>query len=57
MPNNNNFLSFTFGSKNNNNLQLGTILNNKPSILESFFQIFNMASRYFSKNFSNYKNH
>jgi hypothetical protein len=40
------FGSFTFGSKNNKILQLGTILNNEASVLESFFQIFDMAGRY-----------
>jgi hypothetical protein len=38
---------FTFVSKNNKILQLGTILNNEASVLESFFQIFGMAGRYF----------
>jgi hypothetical protein len=34
------FLSFTLGIKNNNILQLGTILNNEAKVLESLFQIF-----------------
>jgi len=32
--------SFTFDSKNNNILQIGTTLNNEASVLQSFFQIF-----------------
>jgi NADH:ubiquinone oxidoreductase subunit 6 (subunit J) len=32
--------SFTFDSKNNNMLQIGTTLNNEASVLQSFFQIF-----------------
>jgi hypothetical protein len=40
-------ISFTFGSKHNNILQLRIILNNEASVLESFFQIFGMAGRYF----------
>jgi hypothetical protein len=43
--NNNNIIiiiiiSFTFGSKNNNILQLRIILNNEASVLESFFSDF-----------------
>jgi len=34
------FWSFTFGRKTNNILYLGTILNNKANVPESFFQIF-----------------
>jgi hypothetical protein len=41
------FRSFAFGSKNNKILQLGNILNNEASVIESFFQIFGMAGRYF----------
>jgi len=40
VPNKNNFKFFTYGSKNNNISQLGATLNNKASVLESFFQIF-----------------
>ncbi len=43
-------LSFTFGSKNDNILQLGSILNNEVSVVESFFQIFGMAVDIFQKN-------
>jgi hypothetical protein len=43
------FLSFTFGSKNNNNFKVGTILNKEASVLENFFQVFSMASTTFSK--------
>jgi len=43
------FFSFTFGSKNNNILQLGTILNTETGVFKSFFQIFGMAGKYFSK--------
>jgi hypothetical protein len=32
-------LSFTTGNKNNNILQVGTILNNEAGVLESFFQV------------------
>jgi hypothetical protein len=57
--NNNNIIiiiiSFTFGSKNNNILQLRIILNNEASVLESFFQIFGMASKYFSEFLANPK--
>jgi hypothetical protein len=48
MPNNNVFfLLFTFGSKNNNILQLGTILIMKlaSACLRVFFQIFSMVGR------------
>jgi hypothetical protein len=38
-----NFRHLFSGSRNNNILQLGTILNNEASMLESFFQIFGMA--------------
>jgi hypothetical protein len=40
-------LSSTFGNKNNNILQLGTILNNEAGVLESFFQIFSIEGKYF----------
>jgi hypothetical protein len=40
-------LSFTFNSKNNNILQLGTVLNNEASVFEGFFQIFSIAGKYF----------
>jgi len=57
--NNNNIIiiiiSFTFGSENNNILQLHIILNNEASVLESFFQIFGMASKYFSEFLANPK--
>jgi hypothetical protein len=43
------FGSFTFGSEINKILQLDSILNNEASVLESFFQIFGMAGRYFSE--------
>jgi hypothetical protein len=43
------FFSFTFGSKNNNILQLGTILNTGTGVFKIFFQIFGMAGLYFSK--------
>ncbi len=44
------FSSFTFDSKNNNILQIGTTLNNEASVLQSFFQIFGgMTPRYFSR--------
>jgi hypothetical protein len=39
-------VSFTFGNKNNNFLQLGTLLNNEASVCEGFFQIFSMASTF-----------
>jgi hypothetical protein len=40
------FLSFTFGSKNNNNIsQLGTMLNSEGIVLKSFFQIFSIVGR------------
>jgi hypothetical protein len=47
----------TFGSINNNNnhLWLGSIPNNEASVLESLFQIFGMAGRYFSEIFTNVK--
>jgi hypothetical protein len=48
MPNNNVFfLSFTFGSKNNNILKLGTILIMKlaSACLRVFFQIVSMIGR------------
>jgi hypothetical protein len=48
-------LSFTFGSKNDNILQLGSILNNEVSVVESFFSDFWHGSRYFSKKFANPK--
>jgi hypothetical protein len=41
--------SFTFGSKNNNILQLGTILINETGVFKSFIQIFGMAGKYFSE--------
>jgi hypothetical protein len=44
-----NFCHLFSGSRNNNILQLGTILNNEASMLESFFQIFGMVGRYFSE--------
>jgi hypothetical protein len=47
VPNTNFFLSFIFGSNNNN--KLGTILNNEASVLESFFQILGMVRKYFSE--------
>jgi hypothetical protein len=40
-------ISFTFSNINNIIFQLGTILNNEASVLESFLQIFSMAGRYF----------
>ncbi len=43
------FLSFTFGNKNTSILQLGNILNNEASLLQSLFQIFSMPSWYSSK--------
>jgi hypothetical protein len=46
------FCSFTFGNENNNNLQLGNVLNNEASVLESFVWIFGMAGRYFSEFFA-----
>ncbi len=49
-------ISFTFGSKNNNILQLRIILNNEASVLESFFQIFGMAGKYFSEFLAKSKN-
>jgi phosphotransferase system IIB component len=58
VPNNNIFLSFIFGSNNNNNNnnnKLGTILNNEASVLERFFQILGMASKYFSEFSANSK--
>jgi len=33
------FLSFSFGSKNNNNVQLSIVLNNEANVLEIFFFI------------------
>jgi hypothetical protein len=39
------FLSFTFGSKNNNILQLGTMLHSEGIVLKSFFQIFSIVGR------------
>ncbi len=50
MPNNGFVLSFNFGSKNDNIFQLGSILNNEVSVLQSFFQIFGMAVDIFQKN-------
>jgi hypothetical protein len=46
------FLSFPFGRKNNNILLLGTIINNEANVLESFDQIFGMASTYFPEFFA-----
>jgi hypothetical protein len=42
------FWSFTFGNKNYNILQLGSILKNEASVLASFFQNFDMAGKFFS---------
>jgi hypothetical protein len=39
-----------FGSKNNNSLYLGIILNNEAIVLEIFIQIFGMANTLFSSN-------
>jgi hypothetical protein len=47
-------LSFTFGNKNNNILQVGTILNNEAGVLESFFQVFGIEGKYF-KNFRQFQ--
>jgi len=47
VPDNNIILSVTFININNIIFQLGTILNNEASVLESFLQIFSMAGRYF----------
>jgi hypothetical protein len=41
------FSSFTFDSKNNNILQIGTTLNNEASVLHSDF--WGMTPRYFSR--------
>jgi len=39
-----------FGSKSNNNLQFGILLNNEAiELLESLIQIFGMASTFFFK--------
>jgi hypothetical protein len=48
-------ISFTFGNKHNNILQLCIILNNEASVVESFFQIFGMAGKYFSEFLANPK--
>jgi hypothetical protein len=42
-------LLFTFGSKSNNNLQLGAIVNHEVIVFKIFFQNFNMAGKYLSK--------
>jgi hypothetical protein len=47
VPNKKFKLSSTFGNKNNNILQLGTILNNEAGVLESFFQIFGIEGKCF----------
>ncbi len=47
MPNNSIIFSFTFRYINIIIFQLGTIINNEASVLESFLQIFSMAGRYF----------
>ncbi len=48
---NNNICKWSFISNfnNNNNLKLSIILNNEVNMLESFFQIFDMADRRFSE--------
>jgi hypothetical protein len=48
-------LSFTFSNENNNNLELGNILNNKASVLESFLSDFLHGSGYFSEFSANSK--
>jgi hypothetical protein len=48
-------ISFTFGNNNNIILQLRIVLNNEASVLESFFQIFGMANKHFSKKLANPK--
>jgi len=40
-------LLFTFGNKNNNILQLVTILHNEAGVLESFFQVFGIEGKCF----------
>jgi len=47
VPNNSIIFSFTFRYINIIIFQLGTIINNEASVLESFLQIFSMAGRYF----------
>jgi hypothetical protein len=48
-------LSFTFGNKNNNISQVGTILNNEAGVLESFFQVFGIERKCF-QNFRQFQN-
>ncbi len=45
MPSDLFILIIHFGSKNNNILQLGTMLNNEGIVLKSFFQIFSIVGR------------
>jgi hypothetical protein len=48
VPNKKKFkLSFTFGNKNNNILQVGTILHNEAGVLEIFFQVFSIEGKCF----------
>jgi hypothetical protein len=49
------YLSFAFGSKNNNILQLGTTLNNEASVLESFLSDFWHGRSIFFRLFSKSK--
>jgi hypothetical protein len=43
------FISNCNNNNNNNNNKLSIILNNETNMLESFFQIFDMADRHFSE--------
>jgi hypothetical protein len=45
MPSDLFILIIHFGTKNNNILQLGTMLNNEGIVLKSFFQIFSIVGR------------
>jgi hypothetical protein len=55
MAYNNNICKWSFISNcnNNNNLKLSIILNNEANMLESFFQIFDMANGHFSEFLTN----